>query len=132
MPKDIDPKQTPAVSVGEPLGSNPIMMSNLDEATTRAPGPINTPFSWLPSSMQGRTNAEFVARTRNVSKGVRTCLQLMHNDILDRCSEQPTLLSVNEIEHLMLLATEALGMLAEDADKQIEHMHETARKAVAA
>jgi hypothetical protein len=93
-------------------------------------GAIFEPFSWLPRSMRGMPQAEFVARTRDVCRGVQACLQIAHTDGMDRDNERETLLSISHLEYLFLLATQAVAMLAEEADREIELMHNRARAEV--
>jgi hypothetical protein len=118
------------------IKKNQVGNENSAKPVTSVPAPgfrttteaIFEPFSWLPRSMRGAPHAEFIARTRDVCMGVRTCIQIVHSDGMDRDAGQETLLSMSQTEYLFMLAVQAVAMLAEEADREIEFMHDRASK----
>jgi hypothetical protein len=105
--------------------------STADIGSTPTPGAIFEPFSWLPTSMRGNRSAEFIARTRDVCIGVQACLQIAHSEGMDLDAEEESLLSANQTEHLVMLATQAVAMLAEEADREIANFNRRAEAEVA-
>jgi hypothetical protein len=119
-----------ATSTSAP-STTPTDSSERDRSTAEpgaTPRAIFEPFSWLPRSMRGVPRAEFIARTRDVCRGVQACLQIAHSDSMDRGEEQETLLSPSQTEHLLMLSIQAVAMLAEEADREVEVLHRRASK----
>jgi hypothetical protein len=90
--------------------------------------PIHVAFSWLHSSLERDPRAEFVALTLDVCNGVRVCLQVVQQGLIDaQCNHRP-LMSPNDQERLVLLATRSAEMLARLAEAEIDHLNDGATK----
>ena len=118
-------------------------MSNqpFDEDEPALPGPkdvpaLHQPFSWVHVPAPG-LDAHFAALTLNVCRGVETCLQLMHSTDLAMHAreweedETPVLSRIDK-EKLMLLATAAMQMLGDRAERRVHDANEKAHQAVQA
>ena len=98
---------------------------------------IHQPFSWLLHQNGYDGAAEFVALTKDVCEGIQKYLELVHSSTLDhdhnadaKPGEQSSpLLSLNDMERLMRLATALAGLLANEADRRIEHINNRRRRA---
>jgi len=114
-------------------------MSNqtLGQDTAELAGPkdapaFHQPFSWVHVPAPG-LDAHFAALTLNVCRGVETCLQLMHSTDLAMHAreweedETPVLSRVDK-EKLMLLATAAMQMLGDRAERRVNDANEKARQ----
>jgi hypothetical protein len=97
---------------------------------------IHEPFSWLNKGLSANHEAQFTALTMDVCRGVETCLQLLHSDLLirnrnqwaDPGQEDAPLLDKAAGERLLLLATAAARMLSERAEASIENMNDQGRQ----
>jgi hypothetical protein len=97
-------------------------------APAAAVQPFHVPFSWLHSSAGRDSHAEFVALTKDVCEGVRLCLQLVQQRIVDAQCDCRPLMSINDNERLVLLATRSAEMLAGLAETEINHLNDVATK----
>jgi hypothetical protein len=85
--------------------------------------PVHQAFSWLDRSLRHDANAEFVALTRDVSNGVATVLQILHQ-CYSSDREDPPLLSPTDSEHLLFLVTANMKMLAAAGDARIDALND--------
>ena len=96
--------------------------------------PFHVPFSWLHG--HGHDSQDrFIETVADMCAGVQTCLQLIHSTDLALHArwmgddEAVPVLSINDRERLLRLATAVSGTLADAAHDHIEGIIEKARKA---
>lgn len=96
--------------------------------------PFHVPFSWLHGHGHD-FQAGFIETVADMCAGVQTCLQLIHSTDLALHArsmgddEAIPVLSTNDRERLLRLATAVSGTLADAAHEHIESINEKARKA---
>jgi hypothetical protein len=92
------------------------------------PGAIHEPFSWLHGSLRHDSRAKFLALTKTVCVGMVTCLELVQrNGMLQENGDTP-LLTVNDSEALLMLATASAQLLSESAEDRISFLNDLAMK----
>ena len=98
-------------------------MEQAAQQAAQKPRALHATFSWLSNSLQHDQRAQFIALARDVARGAELCMQIAHNDHMDRNAKQDTLLNIQQIEHLSLLASRSLQMLGDEAERSIETMN---------
>lgn len=99
---------------------------SMTDASKSAPPPPAQPkalhqaFSWLPESLKGDRQAEFLAMTQTICAGVATCLELVQQNELARDNGRAPLLGIQASEKLLMLATASAKMLANNAEEHID------------
>ncbi len=94
--------------------------------------PLHQAFSWVDDGVADVHSAEFAALTMNVCHGVQTCLELVHKTDISVLSgagdEDPPVLGSIDKERLVLLATAAVRMLGDRAEKRVDSMNKQAHQ----
>lgn len=85
---------------------------------TSSSDPAFKPFSWLPEDIPYSTQNNLACLAHDIAFGVKTVLQLLELDYMDKCNQEPGLLRESEAGRLFRLAivsAEILGMEAGEA-----------------
>ncbi|WP_211468378.1 hypothetical protein [Collimonas silvisoli] len=85
------------------------------------------PFSWLVEDLHIDTSAQFMALTLDLSRGIKTCLSLIHASDLAREQRDdacPPPLNVADTESLTRMAMAAASMLSERAEGYIDVLND--------
>lgn len=101
-------------------------MQHAAEQAASKPRAMYSNFSWLVDSLKNDERAQFVALARDVARGAEVCMQVAHSDFTDRDAGHDTLFTIQQLEHLSLLASRSLKMLGDEAERIIEAMNEGA------
>ena len=107
------------------------------EAPSKA---IFEPFEWhrvplgASSSVPAHVSADFAAEVQDVTRGVRTILQILERDaqeaelVDDDGGDVPALLSPLHAEHLRRLCIAALELLGDRAEQTVDRVETNARR----
>lgn len=103
---------------------------------TKPEGNMFEPFEWLAvpagASCHERRAAELAMKTRDVSNGLATVLQMLEQDQLGddhRTENEPKLMNDYHASNLQRLSITVLHMLGERAEAILNDMHQAAEKA---
>ncbi|QRX82370.1 hypothetical protein [Glaciimonas sp. PAMC28666] len=99
--------------------SNPRMTPT--ESST-APDSLHQAFSWVPSTHKNEEVAEFYALTKDICRGLQTCVEIAHFSTMDRDSETTPMLNVEDTDRLLRLVATSSKMLAEAAEARIDNL----------
>jgi hypothetical protein len=92
------------------------------------PDAIHEPFSWVHGSLRHDSRAKFLAMTKTVCVGVVTCLELVQRNTMMQDNCETPLLTVNDSEALLMLATASAQLLSESAEDRISFLNDLAMK----
>jgi hypothetical protein len=92
--------------------------------------PLHEKFSWLAEPATAGRFGEFVELTRNICAGAELIAQAAKMDGLCRDAGQPTLLSLDNMETLQLMASDSLHMLADAAMRELDILNDRPRAEV--
>ena len=93
---------------------------------------VHVPFSFLRASLKADQDAQFVATTMDIARGIGLCLEMASNSDLvrtmnadaDAGDEELPLLDPASTDFLMRFATSAAKLLAEHAEGRIKWLNE--------
>lgn len=104
---------------------------NSTQHTNSSIDAVHRPFSWLHNSLRDNKHAEFAALAKTICIGVVTCLELVQKNGMAEAHGILPLLSINDSEALLMLATVSAQRLADDAEDHIDYIEKCAERKTA-
>ncbi|MFC5474979.1 hypothetical protein [Paraherbaspirillum soli] len=99
----------------------------------KTPKSLHQPFSWLNDALRADALAQCVADTKDLCRGIQTCLELVHASYLaqgDYADDYfPPVLDAVASERPLRLAIVVAGMLAEQAERNVDGLNELPNEA---
>ena len=94
---------------------------------TASAEPQFQPFSWLPEGDTKSTDT-LIAQTMDVAYGIEVILQIVEENRLRNCNDEPGYFSDYYIGRLMRFATVSARLLGDAADRELQSINTNFRK----